>query len=214
MKIRKLIVGPVRTNCYIAYDEESREAFLVDPGADEARILAFIRENGLTLTHILLTHSHFDHVMALAAVQKETGAAVCVHALESENIEKGLHPELRAMGLPAWAIEPVPVSSALADGEKLSLLGREFTVLHTPGHTQGSVCYDDGETLFSGDTLFALSCGRTDLPGGNTAVILESLTRLAALEGGRKVLPGHEEETTLELERSRNPYMRGAREDP
>ena len=207
MKIKTLVVGPVRTNCYIAYDEESREAFIVDPGAEENRILSFVRENGLHVGHILLTHSHFDHVMALSAVQAETGAAVYVHELEKDNIEKGQHAELRSMGLPAWQFAPVPVACALAGGEKLVLLGRDFTVLHTPGHTPGSVCYDDGETLFSGDTLFAFSCGRTDLPGGSMTDLRASLAFLAALPGDRKVLPGHEEETTLALERGRNPYL-------
>ncbi len=213
MKIQALTVGMVQTNCYIAYDEESREAFVVDPGAEPDRILGFIRENALRVTDILLTHSHFDHVMALSDLYRATGAAVCVHTLEKENIEKALHPELHAMRLPDPGIAPVPVSHALEDGDRLTLLGRTFTVLHTPGHTPGSVCYDDGENLFSGDTLFALSCGRIDLPGGNAADMRASLKRLGEIPENRMVYPGHESRATLAYIAYCNPYFREQQED-
>ena len=210
MKIRTLRVGPVQTNCYIVYDEEKKDAFVVDPGGEAERILAFVRENALNVGQILLTHSHFDHVLALAAVQAATGAQVYIHALEKDNIERGENPELAAMRLSGLRIEPVQNVNALEGGDKLVLLGKTFTVLHTPGHTPGSVCYDDGETLFSGDTLFALSCGRTDLPGGSERELLSSLRALAQLPGDRRVLPGHERASTLEAERSMNFAIRMA----
>ena len=210
MTVKTLTVGPVQTNCYIAYDEETREAFLVDPGDEAERILAFLLEKNLCLTHILLTHTHFDHVLALPAVKAATGAKICVHEKEKDNLETGAHPEMRMLGLSALASAPIRADLVLRGGETLPLLRRTFTVLSTPGHTPGSVCYDDGEALFSGDTLFAYSCGRTDLPGGSTEEMLASLRMLSKLDGDRRVYPGHGGETTLARERAANFTMREA----
>ena len=210
MKVETIHVGLMWTDCYVGWDEETHEAFIVDPGDTAGRILAFIEKNGLHVTHILLTHSHFDHIMALADVQKATGAKVCIHELEASCVETPDHAETKSLRMPNLYIKPSKVDITLKDGDKLTLCGEEFTVLHTPGHTRGSVCYDNGTVLFSGDTLFEDDCGRTDLPGGSAEDMAASLRRLYALEGDRTVYPGHDVSTTLSRERTANNDMRRA----
>ena len=208
MKILTFVVGMVQTNCYLAFDEESREGFLVDPGDNDPAILRVIREQGVKLRYILLTHSHFDHIMALADIAGATGAAVAVHGLEAGEIEAPGAAVLRSLGLRGIEIKPAPVAIRLQDGDTLTVAGETLTVLHTPGHTVGSVCYDTGSVLFSGDTLFEDDCGRCDLPGGDYQVMLRSLRRLAELPGDRTVYPGHDVSTTLSRERIANADMR------
>ena len=210
MKVKTIHVGLMQTNCYVGYDEDTKEAFVVDPGDSAGRIIDFIDRNGLRVTHILLTHSHFDHIMALADVWKHTGAKVCIHELEVRCIEAPDHAETRSLRLPDLHIRPVSGACALKDGDVLDLCGEKMTVLHTPGHTRGSVCYDSGEVLFSGDTLFEDDCGRTDLPGGSREQMLCSLRRLYNLEGDRIVYPGHDVSTTLSRERAANIDMLAA----
>ncbi|MBE6935999.1 MAG: MBL fold metallo-hydrolase [Ruminococcaceae bacterium] len=208
MKILTFVVGMVQTNCYLAFDEESREGFLVDPGDNAPAILRAIREHGVKLRYILLTHSHFDHIMALAAVAAETGAEIAVHELEAGEIESPSAQVLRSLGLRGTRIQATPVAIRLKDGDTLTCAGETLTILHTPGHTVGSICIDTGKVLFSGDTLFEDDCGRCDLPGGDYQVMLRSLRRLADLPGDRIVYPGHDVSTTLARERVANADMR------
>lgn len=208
MKIHTFVVGMVQTNCYLAYDEETKEGFLVDPGDQAQEILRVIRELGVNLRYIILTHSHFDHIMALADLAAETGAQVAVHELEAGEIEAPSAAVLRSLGLRGIEIKPAPVAVRLKDGDTLRCAGKTLTVLHTPGHTVGSVCIDTGKVLFSGDTLFEDDCGRCDLPGGDYQVMLRSLRRLADLPGDRTVYPGHDVSTTLARERVANADMR------
>ncbi len=207
MEIETIPVGWIRTNCYVAFDPDTRQAFIVDPGDTAARILAFVEKNKLHVSHILLTHSHFDHILALADVQAATGARVCVHELEAGCIEAPDHAETRSLRMPDLYIKPAKVDQKLHDGDVLALPGGDFVVLHTPGHTRGSVCFDNGEVLFSGDTLFESDCGRTDLPGGSVLDMQESLRRLYHLSGDRVVYPGHDVSTTLARERITNVDM-------
>ena len=208
MKIQQFVVGMVQTNCYLAYDEETKEGFLVDPGDQAQEILRVIRELGVNLRYIILTHSHFDHIMALADLAAETGAQVAVHELEAGEIEAPSAAVLRSLGLRGIEIKPAPVAVRLKDGDTLRCAGETLTVLHTPGHTVGSICIDTGKVLFSGDTLFEDDCGRCDLPGGDYQVMLRSLRRLADLPGDRTVYPGHDVSTTLARERVSNADMR------
>lgn len=207
MKVQTIKVGLIQTDCYVAYDDNTREAFIVDPGDSAARIMRFVTENSLHVTHILLTHSHFDHILALADVQAATGAKVCIHELEAPCVEAPDHAETRSLRIPDLYIKPTKVDITLKDGDTLSLAGRDFTVLHTPGHTRGSVCYDNGEIIFTGDTLFEDDCGRTDLPGGSMIEMMNSLRRLHDLPGDRIVYPGHDVSTTLSRERVANADM-------
>ena len=195
LKTYALALGAYQTNCYIIHDEASTSCCVIDPGYDADLVLSKLDSLGLTLEAILLTHGHFDHVGAVKELAAETGCAVY------------LHPEDLTMP-PMMTAGPLYYTNTYAEGIRLTLAGLDITVLHTPGHTPGSVCLLVENTIFSGDTLFQGSCGRTDLPGGDWATITKSLRRLAALEGNFWVYPGHGGSTTLRDEKRYNPYMR------
>lgn len=194
MNLTTLALGPIGTNCYILYKEDTKTALVIDPGEEAERILARLEAQELRLAAILLTHGHFDHVGAVKTLAKKTGAAVYLHPAD--------------LDLPAWLTRPLPETLPLSDGQRLDFDGMELTVLHTPGHTPGGVCFlwENEKALFTGDTLFAGSCGRTDL-GGSWPELAASLRRLAALPGNYSVYPGHEDATNLDAERERNPYI-------
>ena len=198
MKLTALTVGSIETNCYIVYDEETKGAVVIDPGDDAALVEARIAALGLTPRAILLTHGHFDHGGDTERIRRLSGAPVY------------LHPADRA--LPSWLTHGLSADVDLHDGDELDFDGLRFRVLHTPGHTPGSVCFLCGTLLFAGDTLFAGSCGRTDLPGGSWQDMAASLRRLAELDGDYTVYPGHGEPTTLDEERANNPYLEMALE--
>ena len=201
--IHTLPLGDYQTNTYIVYAEGSTTCAIIDPGYDAAAILNNLAALGLTVDAILLTHGHFDHVGAVEAIVEATGCRLWM--CESD-----------------WSQFPNPVTSFFypiancdftevhfcEEGEIITAGGLSFTVLHTPGHTHGSVCYLCGDALFSGDTLFARSCGRTDLPGGDGKWLRWSLERLSEIEEDLTVYPGHGESTTLSMEKKYNPYMR------
>ena len=200
MKIQSLCVGPIGTNCYILEDEASRAAAVVDPGGGAPDILAALRE--LDVRYILLTHGHYDHTGAVAALARAfPQAAVYIHERDFRGADPSLFP------LETELAEGVRFYD---EGTRLPLGGLAVEVLHTPGHSEGSVTLLCGSTLFCGDTLFAGSCGRTDFPGGDTRKMLASLRRLGDLKGDLAVLPGHMEASTLERERRTNPYLRQA----
>ena len=203
VRIHTLPLGPLQANCFIIHRQDSASCVLVDPGEDFPGLRQFLESKGLTVEAILLTHGHFDHVGAVEALVKETGCSLWLHP-QDHSISFGpftgrLFPLTRC-GL----IQPQP----LQEGQTLSLAGLTFTVLHTPGHTPGSVCFALEDKLFTGDTLFAGACGRTDLPGGDGKAMLYSLERLAALPIPYKIYPGHGESTTLAAEKQYNPYLR------
>ena len=193
MTVTSLPVGSIGTNCYLLYDETTKDAAVIDPSDNAKPVAARIKELGLNVRAILLTHGHFDHCGDVKRIRKLTGAQVFVHPADRD--------------LPIMLSRGLEADRDLADGDVLDLAGTQLKVLHTPGHTPGSVCFLCGDLLFSGDTLFEGSCGRTDFPGGSWPEMLASLRRLAELEGDYKVYPGHGEETTLEQERRFNPYM-------
>ena len=196
MKLTSLTAGSIGTNCYILYDEATLDAVVIDPSDEAALAEARIQALGLRVRAILLTHGHFDHGGDVERIRRRTGAPVYLHPADT--------------ALPSWLTHGVTHTDEISDGEELDLAGMRFRVLHTPGHTPGSVCFLCGELLFAGDTLFAGSCGRTDLPGGSGADMMRSLRRLAELPGDYRVLPGHGEETALERERRSNPYLQMA----
>jgi len=203
MKIIELTVGMVRTHCYIVYDDKSRRGVIIDPGADPQRLLGQLRQNQITLEYIFLTHGHFDHILAVSEIKKETGAQVVIHALDADcllNSGRSLSPIDQ---------QPLAPDIQVRGGEKFAAGGLDFTFMHTPGHTPGSCVILCGRTMFSGDTLFAENCGRCDLPGGSVEQMMASLQALRDLDGDYKVYPGHDDYTTLSRERDNNPYMRG-----
>ncbi len=195
LKVHALALGAYQTNCYIFHDQLSKSCCVVDPGYEADRILDKLASLDLTLEAILLTHGHFDHVGAVRELAAETGCAVYLHSADLTM------PPMMTAG-------PLYYTHTYAEGDQLRLAGLDIAVLHTPGHTPGSVCLLTEATIFSGDTLFQGSCGRTDLPGGDWATILQSLKRLAALEGNFWILPGHGGSTTLRDEKRYNPYMK------
>lgn len=195
LKVYAMALGNYQTNCYIIHEETSQNCCVIDPGYDADGILHKLETLGLNLEAILLTHGHFDHVGAVKDLAAETQCDVY------------LHPEDLTMP-PMMTAGALYYTKTYAEGSRLKLAGLDISVLHTPGHTPGSVCLLADTAIFSGDTLFQGSCGRTDLPGGDWAAIGKSLARLAALEGNFWVYPGHGPSTTLRDEKKYNPYMR------
>ena len=191
MNIQKLTLGLYQTNTYLLANDT--EAVVIDPGYEADTILDALA--GKTLKAILLTPGHFDHVGAVKELVAETGCAVWLHAAASTM------PPMVTAG-------PLYFTHTYDEGDTVSpIAGLELTVLHTPGHTPGSVCLLMGNEMFSGDTLFACSFGRTDLPGGDPRKMMESLRRLASLQGNFFIHPGHGGSTTLDAEKRFNPYM-------
>lgn len=205
MFIKCLNVGQIETNCYIACDKVENRAVIIDPGADAHRIIAALEETGCTADYLLLTHGHADHMLAAHEVQKSTGAKLAVFAGELEFLNDTQQNVYRMVS--SEPFEPFKPDLLLKDGESLTFGGTELTVLHTPGHTHGSCCFISKDSMFSGDTLFHKSYGRTDLPTGNIGELGSSLKRIFALEGDLQVLPGHGEFTTLDYERENNPFF-------
>lgn len=189
-----LPLGDYQTNCYLVYDGQKNCA-VIDPGYEPETVLKKAQQEGLKIQAILLTHGHFDHVGAVKAIAQKTGCAVWLHEKEL------LLPPFLSAG------ELYHTDFYAGEGSCVTVGDLCFEVLETPGHTMGSVCLKCGDVLFSGDTLFAGSCGRTDL-GGSMSMILMSLKRLARLPGNPVVCPGHGEVSTLGQERRYNPYMR------
>ena len=194
--IHPLVLGAYQTNCYILHDASSKTCCVIDPGYTPEVILDALDNLGLTLEAILLTHGHFDHVGAVKDLAAETQCRVY------------LCPEDLSMP-PAMTAGALYRTDDLHEGTRLHLAGLDITVLHTPGHTPGSVCFLTEGALFSGDTLFARSCGRMDLPGGSPAQMRGSLDRLRQLPFAGPVYPGHGGATTLAEERRWNPYLKG-----
>ena len=200
-------VGPVAENCFLFRREGSDRALIVDPGEEAPKLLAAIEQLGVRLEGILLTHTHFDHVGAVAPVAKATGAEVWV-----PEIEKPVLADI--MSFVPWPgfgpYESYDAEHTLAGGEKLELAGFEIDVLFTPGHSPGHVTFSipDEQVLFSGDVLFQGSVGRTDLPGGDWGTLLESIRTLVdSFPPETTVYPGHMGITTLGAERASNPFL-------
>lgn len=211
MIIEKLVVGPLATNCYILGDEKSGEAIVIDPGAEPEKIIKALDKNKLKARVILNTHGHFDHTGANDILAKATGASIHIH---QDDLEAEKNPE---QNLAFWLGETVSASALrqpLNDGQSVNIGRFQGKVIHTPGHTKGSICLLSDGVLFSGDLLFAGSVGRTDLPGGSYQSLLQSLRKIAALPDDLKVYPGHGEPTTLGEEKKLNPYLRELRLKP
>jgi len=208
LTIRTLTVGPVACNCAIVACAQTGQAAIIDPGGNAEDILATVKDMGVTVTQILHTHGHFDHILATGEVAAATGAAVLIH-----RDDRALYENLPSQGVMFGfrAARPPAPTQCLAGGETIAI-GKLFAqVLHTPGHTPGSVGYHfggDDAVLFAGDTLFADSVGRTHLPAGSFADLAASIrTKLYVLPGDTRVIPGHGPETTIDQEREHNPFV-------
>ena len=207
MKVGKFVLGPVATNCYIGINEETKECFIVDPATCPPEFVSYIKNAGLTVKAVLLTHGHFDHIMGLDALLKEFSVPVYAHEAEREVLEsEQLNSSASMLG------QPYSFSGAdyVTNRQELRIAGFEILVICTPGHTIGGCCYyiEKEKALFSGDTLFCASVGRTDLPTGDGAQIVRSIReKLFVLPDETKVYPGHMEETTIGYEKKYNPFI-------
>lgn len=207
MHVRMFTVGMIQENCFLLRRDGSDRALIVDPGEEAPKLLAAIEQLGVTLDGILLTHTHFDHVGAVAPIAKATGAEVWVPELEKQVLADidSYVPWPEFGPFESWDAE-----HTVSGGERLELAGLEIDVLFTPGHSPGHVTYSipDERVVFSGDVLFQSSVGRTDLPGGDWPTLLESIRTLVdALPGETTVYPGHMGITTLGAERAGNPFL-------
>ena len=198
MKVSVMQVGPIGTNCYFLQDEETGLMAIIDPGDDWERILHQVKKAEGEVKYILLTHGHYDHTTAVPDLVKALpGVQVYIHQADANGAGSQLFP-LAAQ---------VKDLNNYDEGDTLSLGSLTIEVLHTPGHSKGSVTLKVGDVLFTGDTLFCGSCGRTDLRGGSYEEIMASLKRLGELEGDFHVCPGHDRTSTLERERKYNPFL-------
>lgn len=207
MKIENFVLGPVGTNCYIVINEGTKECFLVDMAACPPELVSHIKNSGLTVKAVLLTHGHFDHIMGLDRFLEEFPAPVYACAAEKELLES---PQLNSSS--GMLGQPYTFHGAqyVKDGDLLDIAGMKLQVIQTPGHTIGGCCYyiADEQTLFSGDTLFRASIGRTDLPTGSMGALVRSVKeKILVLPDETRVYPGHMEETTVGYEKKYNPFL-------
>lgn len=204
MTLRTLCLGELDTNCYIVWDD-NRVAMVIDPADESEKILSVIQSEDLSVAAVVLTHVHFDHLLAAEEVCAATGAPLCI----GRGDEDALFDPIRNLSGVFQMCAPVCLKADkfLSDGDVLAVGDLFFTVLETPGHTPGSICLMGKGVLFSGDTLFYDSIGRVDFPGGDVPAMLESLRRLMALPEDLRVYSGHGPETTIGREVAQNPYL-------
>lgn len=202
IKVKSATFGALENNCYLITDEDTGKSALIDCTDSSSKMRDFI--SGADIEYILLTHGHYDHIGGVEEIKKITGAKVVISA-QDEYMLTSSRASLAAFcsGLHNDTDADILVS----DRDVINLGKTEIRVMSTPGHTKGSVCYLCGDCIFSGDTLFFCSCGRTDFPSGNSDEMLSSLRKIAAIEGNLKVYPGHDRPSTLDFERANNPYM-------
>lgn len=206
MEITVLTVGPVCTNCYIVNKEGSKSCLVVDPGDEAVKIAEYIRKRDMQLEGILLTHGHFDHITGVSELVSLLGGKVYACKEEAELLGD---PQLNASSLAGYEVAVQP-DILLRDHEKVTVAKLTFEVIHTPGHTKGGCCFYSAEDkiLFSGDTVFLESVGRTDLPTGNGRELVDSVrNKVLVLPNDVKIYPGHGPETDVAYEMANNPYM-------
>ncbi len=207
LDIKKIALGAYSTNTYLLTDPESGEAAVIDPAVWDKALEAFLRAEGITsLKYVLLTHGHFDHICGVYALQKQYSARVLIHSEDAvclENKDASL-----TSAVSGYEQTETKADEILCDGDVISLGKNEIRVMHTPGHTKGSVIFIAEGCIFSGDTLFRCSMGRTDLPGGSTKAIFRSLREIGLIQGEYRIFPGHGEETSLSYEKRNNRYLR------
>lgn len=201
MIIKKFVVGPLENNCFVIADEDSREGFIIDPGDEPDRILNYIGDKKITIAYLICTHAHFDHVGTVPDLKAGTGARVVLHRGDLPIYESS-HEHAELWG---FDIDPLPPPDLfVSDGDSIDVGNLHFRILHTPGHSPGGICIYGEGIVFTGDTLFAGSVGRTDLPGGDILKLKSSFMRLMSLPVDVKVFPGHGPETTIGRERTEN----------
>lgn len=202
--IKTFVFGMCETNCYLIYDQ-NKNCVVVDCDGDGVEVEKYIDENHFKLTHILLTHGHSDHIGAVKKLKDKFKCKICIGENEEDVLED---PNFNLSAMMGGQPISLRADCFLKNGEFLKAGSMTFRVINTPGHTKGSICYIVEDNLITGDTLFAGSCGRTDLATGDWGTIIKSLRKLSALEGDYKVFPGHGPSTTLDYERKTNMYLK------
>jgi hydroxyacylglutathione hydrolase len=205
--VKRLVVGSLSANCYVVGDEETGEGMVIDPGGNAEEIRRAIDDSGLDIKIIVLTHGHSDHIAALRDVQDRTGAEVAIHNEDADFLE-GYGSVSSQFGISYRT--PHPPDRLLREGDNIDIGNMEFTIIHTPGHTPGSICLLTEDKVFTGDTLFRRGIGTTLMPGSSRPQLIDSIkTRLMILPDDTIVYPGHGRETTIGAERRDNPYVTG-----
>lgn len=206
MILESLVVGPLGVNCYIVGDEKTRAVIVIDPGGDGRDILDVVQRHHLTVSAIVNTHAHFDHILALNEIRAATHASFLIHADEVP-ILAAAQASAALWGM--YVAQPAPADRLLREGDQVSVGAIAFQVLHTPGHTPGGICLLNAKNIFVGDTLFQGGIGRTDFPGGDYATLMQSIRdRLLTLPDDTMVYPGHGPATTIGQEKQWNPFLR------
>lgn len=207
LSVEGFCVGPLQANCYLVWDPKCHQGVVVDPGMQSEPVLSEARSRDVSITAVVCTHGHFDHVHALAFFRDSLGCPVRIHAEDGPLLE-GMAEQAAHFGFPATAAPPPDIP--IRDGERLPVGGCALQVLHTPGHTPGSVCLLGPGFVLTGDTLFAQSVGRTDLPGGSYERLMASIReKLLTLPDVTVVHPGHGPSTSILHERRNNPFLKG-----
>lgn len=207
MRISNYVCGPLGVNTYIVQDEGTGKAVIIDAGEFIDEIKEHIDRIGKeNIVAILLTHSHFDHTLGAAELREYTGAPLMIHSLERDWVDDPQYNGVKYFMMASGAVFSRP-DEVFHNGDGIEVGDTVLKVMHTPGHSPGSCCFISGDTVFSGDTLFQMSVGRTDLAGGNSLHLRESLSRLTAMEGEYRVYPGHGSPTAMSYERQNNPFM-------
>ncbi|MGI6763759.1 MAG: MBL fold metallo-hydrolase [Clostridiales Family XIII bacterium] len=206
MKIYRYVTGPLSVNTYLVVDEETNKGFIVDPGGEDIDLLEFVKENNIEIEYIILTHGHGDHICGLESYQKAwPKASLIVHEEEHELLSD---PRKNYSTMTCGRPLSFTADHYVQDGEILKAGGLEIKFVFTPGHTPGGMCVYVGDSLFSGDTLFARSIGRTDFPGSSFAALKKSIEeKLYTLPADTMVYPGHMEPTTIGIEKEQNPFV-------
>lgn len=202
MKVSYKVFGDLDNNCYLLLDETTNKSALIDCTVADDRMRELIGDTDLQ--YILLTHGHFDHIGGVRDIKKEYGCKVVISSVDAPMLSSGKASLAAFCGAEQNNTEP---DITVQDGDEIELGTLKIKVLSTPGHTSGSVCYVVGDALFSGDTLFYCSCGRTDFPTGSSDDMIKSIKKLASLDGNYKVYTGHNQLSNLDFERKNNPYM-------
>jgi len=204
MKIETVIVGSLQSNCYVVYDEESLDAIVIDPGEQPGKIAEILAGRNLRVSHIVCTHGHFDHLGAVARLKEKTGAPI---AMSGDDLELYLQAREQAV---SWGFEieaPPRPDLLVAEGTELAAGSLKFTVISTPGHSPGGICLYGQGVVFTGDTVFAGSVGRTDLYGGSMEALKKSFARVMSLPPETRLFPGHGPSSTIEQEKRFNFFM-------
>lgn len=206
MILKRLVVGALQTNCYLVGCPRTKEGIIIDPGGDAQLILAEVRRLGLKIKYIVNTHGHFDHTMANRAVMEATGAPLAIHAADAPLLTQA--PRGLALLLGINPSSP-PADIMLHEGDVIAFGTLRLSVLHTPGHSPGGISFLAEGVVFTGDTLFKMGIGRTDLPGGDYQTLMESIrNKLLTLPNETVVYTGHGLPTTIGAEREHNPFLR------